>query len=103
MAENIMPSFFHMRARLPQVGRTNQVLGASPQMTAVLKTYASGGALYSLAATEGVPLVMLRAGAIVEHDKDLVDRIDQEDEPFDGYSDKNKEVPYVLEEHKLFE
>ena len=37
------PKFFHMRARLPVVGRTNQMLAASRHMNVVLKTYASGG------------------------------------------------------------
>jgi mannose-6-phosphate isomerase-like protein (cupin superfamily) len=37
------PSFFHARAQLPEQGRTNQVLGATPLMNVVLKTYASGG------------------------------------------------------------
>ncbi|MBI2768011.1 MAG: cupin domain-containing protein [Burkholderiales bacterium] len=43
MARSELPSFFHMRARLPTRGRTNQVLGASRYMNVVLKTYASGG------------------------------------------------------------
>ena len=42
-AENRGPSFFPIRAKLPRVGRTNQVLGASRQISVVLKTYASGG------------------------------------------------------------
>ena len=37
------PKFFHMRARLPMVGRTNQMLAASRYMNVVLKTYATGG------------------------------------------------------------
>jgi mannose-6-phosphate isomerase-like protein (cupin superfamily) len=43
MAQRKVPSFFHIRARLPKQGRTNQVLGASTHMNVVLKTYASGG------------------------------------------------------------
>lgn len=42
-AKSHVPSFFHLRARLPTQGRTNQVLGASSRMNVVLKTYASGG------------------------------------------------------------
>jgi mannose-6-phosphate isomerase-like protein (cupin superfamily) len=37
------PTFFHLRAQLPEQGRTNIVLGATPLMSVVLKTYASGG------------------------------------------------------------
>ncbi|WP_234729441.1 cupin domain-containing protein [Acidocella facilis] len=37
------PSFFHVRAQLPEQGRTNIVLGATPLMSVVLKTYSSGG------------------------------------------------------------
>ena len=37
------PKFFHLRARLPVKGRTNQVLSASRHLNVVLKTYASGG------------------------------------------------------------
>lgn len=37
------PSFFHLRAQLPDQGRTNQILAASDRMSVVLKTYASGG------------------------------------------------------------
>lgn len=43
MAKRKTPSFFHIRAKLPRQGRTNQVLGASTYMNVVLKTYASGG------------------------------------------------------------
>ncbi|MDB5875046.1 MAG: cupin [Ramlibacter sp.] len=37
------PSFFHLRAQLPKQGRTNDVLAATPNMSVVLKTYATGG------------------------------------------------------------
>lgn len=37
------PTVFQMRAQLPRQGRTNIVLGATPTMSVVLKTYASGG------------------------------------------------------------
>lgn len=146
MAERKTPSFFHIRARLPKQGRTNQVLGASPYMNVVLKTYASGGeneihahtnedhvfvvlqggatffgprgetkdvekhdcvlvpagALYSFHAHEEEPLVMLRVGAAIDPSTDILARIDEHGAPFDGYSEKNKEVAVVLDD-KLFE
>lgn len=43
LSANTAPTFVHMRARLPVQGRTNQMLAATPNMTLVLKTYASGG------------------------------------------------------------
>lgn len=42
-AKTTGPSFLHMHAQLPSVGRTNIVLGATPTMSVVLKTYATGG------------------------------------------------------------
>jgi mannose-6-phosphate isomerase-like protein (cupin superfamily) len=148
MAESNLPSFFHIRAKLPKEGRTNQVLGASRNMNVVLKTYASGGenelhahsnedhvfvvmqgkavfygprgekrevgrndcvllpafSLYWFHAKEDAePLVMLRIGAALDPDKDVLARIDEEGRPFDGYSEKNKEVAYVLDEDRIFE
>jgi mannose-6-phosphate isomerase-like protein (cupin superfamily) len=140
MSKRTTPSFFHVRAHLPKQGRTNQVLGASPYMNVVLKTYASGGeneihahtnedhvfvvmqggatffgprgetrsvsrndcvlvpagALYSFQADEGEPLVMLRVGAAIDPSTDVLARVDEHGEPFDGYSEKNKEVAVVL-------
>ena len=43
LAARKTPSFFHLRAQLPESGRTNQVFGASSHMSVVLKTYAKGG------------------------------------------------------------
>lgn len=148
MARNTKPSFFHMRARLPKQGRTNQVLSASRYMNVVLKTYASGGenelhahtnedhlfvilqgaatfygprgesrvvakndcvlmpagAYYCFHAKEDCePLVMLRVGAALDPDADILARVDGEGKPFDGYSEKNKEVPLVLHEDRWFE
>ncbi|WP_321794889.1 cupin domain-containing protein [Caballeronia sp. J97] len=147
MAEKKTPSFFHIRARLPLQGRTNQVLGASPYMNVVLKTYASGGeneihahtnedhvfvvlqggatffgprgeersvqkndcvlvpsgALYSFHANEGEPLVMLRVGAAIDPTQDVLARVDEHGQPFDGYSEKNKEVEVVLDDASIFE
>ncbi|CAH2894413.1 MAG: hypothetical protein PCALPYG08_0946 [uncultured Paraburkholderia sp.] len=147
MAKRKTPSFFHIRAKLPRQGRTNQVLGASTYMNVVLKTYASGGeneihahtnedhvfvvlqggatffgprgetkrvvrndcvlvpagALYSFHADEGEPLVMLRVGAAIDPASDILARVDEHGEPFDGYSEKNKEVPFVLDESRTFE
>jgi mannose-6-phosphate isomerase-like protein (cupin superfamily) len=147
MAKRKVPSFFHIRARLPKQGRTNQVLGASTHMNVVLKTYASGGenelhahsnedhvfvvlqggasffgpkgerrdvskndcvlvpagAFYWFQAFEEEPLVMLRIGAALDPAQDVLARIDLDGNPFDGYSEKNKEVPIILEEDKWFE
>jgi len=147
MAQKTTPCFFHIRAKLPKAGRTNQVLGASKYMNVVLKTYASGGeneihahtnedhlfvvllggaiffgpndetkevaqndcvlvpsgAFYRFIAKEGEPLVMLRVGAAVDPDADILARIDIDNQPFDGYSEKNKEVPYELHDDRWFE
>nr|WP_315594199.1 cupin domain-containing protein [uncultured Cupriavidus sp.] len=147
MAQRKTPSFFHIRARLPKQGRTNQVLGASPYMNVVLKTYASGGeneihahtnedhvfvvlqggatffgprgetknvgkldcvlvpagAFYSFHANEGEPLVMLRVGAAIDPSSDVLARVDEHGNPFDGYSEKNREVPIILDEQRWFE
>lgn len=147
MAQSKVPSFFHVRGKLPKQGRTNSVLGASRYMNVVLKTYASGGeneihahsnedhlfvvmqgeatfhgprgetrdvarndcvlvpsgAFYWFLAKEGEPLVMLRVGAAIDPDADILARIDMEGKPFDGYSEKNKEVPYVLDDERWFE
>jgi mannose-6-phosphate isomerase-like protein (cupin superfamily) len=61
------------------------------------------GALYSFTATEGEPLVLLRVGAIIDVAKDVMDRIDREGAPIDGFSERNKEVPVVLHEGRWFE
>lgn len=147
MAKKTTPSFFPIRAKLPKVGRTNQVLGASRYMNVVLKTYASGGeneihahtnedhvfvvlqggavfygpndekrevgknecvlvpsgAFYRFIAKEDEPLVMLRVGAAIDPDGDILARIDMDNQPFDGYSEKNKEVPYELHDDRWFE
>jgi mannose-6-phosphate isomerase-like protein (cupin superfamily) len=123
MAQRKVPSFFHIRARLPKQGRTNQVLGASTHVFVVLQGGASfygpkgerrdvkkndcvlvpAGAFYWFQADESEPLVMLRIGATLDAAKDVLARIDLEGNPFDGYSEKNKEVPIVLEEDKWFE
>ena len=147
MALSKVPSFFHIRAKLPRKGRTNQVLGASRHMNVVLKTYASGGeneihahsnedhvfvvlqggatfygprnetrevakndcvlvpsgAYYWFQAKEEEPLVMLRIGAAIDPDGDILARVDLEGNPFNGYSEKNKEVPYELDDNKWFE
>ncbi len=147
LAKSHVPSFFHIRARLPKQGRTNQVLGASTCMNVVLKTYASGGenelhahanedhlfvvlqggarfygprdetrdvakhdcvlipagAFYWFHATSEEPLVMLRVGAALDVNQDVLARVDIEGKPFGGYSAENKEVPLVLDEHRIFE
>ena len=147
MATRKTPSFFHIRARLPRQGRTNQVLGASPCMNVVVKTYAGGGeneihahtnedyvfvvlqggaifhgprgetrrvgrndcvlipagAFYSFQADETEPLVMLRVGAARDPGADVLARVDDQGQPFDGYSERNREVPVVLDETRVFE
>lgn len=142
------PSFFHLRAKLPKQGRTNQVLGASRHMNVVLKTYASGGenelhahsnedhvfvvlqggatfygpkgetrevgrndcvllpanTFYWFQAREDLePLVMLRVGAHIYPEGDVLARIGPDGAPFDGYSERNKEVPVVLDDERIFE
>lgn len=147
MAKRKTPSFFHIRTRLPQQGRTNQVLGASPYMNVVLKTYAGGGeneihahtnedhvfvvlqggatffgprgetrrvgrndcvlvpagAFYSFQADETEPLVMLRVGAAIDPAADVLARVDEQGKPFDGYSERNKEVAAILSDTRIFE
>lgn len=148
MAQSKLPSFFHLRAKLPKEGRTNQVLGATKHMNVVLKTYASGGenelhahsnedhvfvvmqgqavfygprgekrevskndcvllpanSFYWFHAKEDAEsLVLLRIGAALDPESDVLARIDPEGRPFDGYSEKNKETPYVLHEDRIFE
>ncbi len=147
MSKRKTPSFFHIRARLPRQGRTNQVLGASPYMNVVLKTYAGGGeneihahtnedhvfvvlqggatflgprgetrrvgrndcvlvpagAFYSFQADETEPLVMLRVGAAIDRAGDALARVDERGQPFDGYSERNKEVPAILHDALIYE
>lgn len=147
MATKKVPSFFHIRARLPKQGRTNQVLAASSHMNVVLKTYASGGenelhahsnedhvfvvlqgsatffgpggeerkvdrndcvllpagAFYRFQSGDAEPLVLLRIGAAHDPQQDILARIGLDGLPFDGYSERNNEVPVVLEEDKWFE
>lgn len=141
------PQFFHIRARLPSKGRTNQVIGASRHMNVVLKTYATGGenelhahttedhlfvvlqgaavfhgpkgesrrvarndcvllpagTFYRFNAEEEEPLVLLRIGAVGDPDADFLARIDEDGQPFGGYTEKNKEVPWVLHPTAMFE
>ena len=52
---------------------------------------------------DGEELVMLRIGAHIDPDSDVLARIDLEGKPFDGYSEKNKEVPVVLYEDRIYE
>lgn len=140
------PAFFRMAQRLPEQGRTNAVLAATPLLNVVLKTYASGGenelhahtnedhvfvvlqgaatfygprgeekvvrthegavlprgVLYRFVAHEGEPLVLLRIGAVIDAAGDPLARVDDQGQPFDGYSEANKEVPCVLSETRWF-
>ena len=59
-------------------------------------------AFYRFHALEEEPLVMLRIGAAIDPAKDVLARIDLDGAPFDGHSEKNKEVPLILEEDKWF-
>ena len=61
------------------------------------------GSFYSFQAHEAEPLVMLRIGAAVDPKQDVLARIGVDGEPFDGYSEKNKEVPVILDENRWFE
>jgi len=61
------------------------------------------GAFYWFQAEANEPLVMLRIGAAVNPDTDVLARVDPDGMPFDGYSEKNKEVAYRLHEDQWFE
>lgn len=61
------------------------------------------GAFYRFTAKEEEPLVMLRVGAALDPEADILARIDIDNQPFDGYSEKNKEVPYELHDDRWFE
>lgn len=54
------------------------------------------GVLYRFIAHEGEPLVLLRVGAVHDLASDPLARVDEDGEPFDGYSEANKEVPCIL-------
>lgn len=143
LASNAAPSFVHVCAQLPEQGRTNQILAATPNLSVVLKTYASGGenalhahpnedhlflilqgsavfhgpagesrevhkndivvlprnSLYWFAAREGgEALVLLRIGAALDPEQDVLARINAKGEPFDGKDEANKPMPLVLGE-----
>ena len=63
----------------------------------------SGTFYWFHAKEDGEELVMLRIGAHIDPDSDVLARIDLEGRPFDGYSEKNKEVPVVLHKDRIFE
>lgn len=60
------------------------------------------GVLYRFIAHEEEPLVLLRIGAVIDAEQDPLARIDEKGEPFDGYSEANKEVPCILSEQMWF-
>jgi mannose-6-phosphate isomerase-like protein (cupin superfamily) len=60
------------------------------------------GVVYRFTAHEGEPLVLLRVGAVIDAGSDPLARIDEHGQPFDGYSEKNKEVPAVLSTTAFF-
>lgn len=61
------------------------------------------GVVYRFTAHEEEPLVLLRVGAVIDPASDPLARIDEEGQPFDGYSERNKEVAPVLSETRWFE
>ncbi len=61
------------------------------------------GSFYWFQADEDEPLVMLRIGAALNPNEDVLARIDPDGAPFDGYSEKNKELPVILHNDKWFE
>lgn len=54
------------------------------------------GSFYCFTANAGEPLVLLRIGAGIDPDADLLARIGHDGQPLDGYSEGNKESGYVL-------
>lgn len=65
LSDKTTPSFFPIRTQLPKKGRTNQILGATPSMNVVLKTYASGGENELHAhSNEDHVFVVLQGGAV---------------------------------------
>lgn len=60
------------------------------------------GVLYRFIAHEDEPLVLLRVGAVHDPACDPLARIDPEGQPFDGYSERNKEIPCVLSATQWF-
>ncbi len=61
------------------------------------------GSLYRFIAHEAEPLVLLRVGAAIDPDGDLLARIDADGKPMDGYSKANLDTGYVLHENRWFE
>ena len=60
--------------------------------------------LYRFHAKEhGEPLVMLRVGCALDPDQYVLARVDADGRAFDGYSERNKEVQYVMHEDKIFD
>jgi mannose-6-phosphate isomerase-like protein (cupin superfamily) len=83
-------TFFGPRGETKSVGKFDCVL-------------VPAGALYSFHANEDEPLVMLRVGAAIDPSSDVLARVDELGHPFDGYSEKNKEVAVVLDDENWFE
>ncbi len=61
------------------------------------------GSLYRFTAHEEEPLVLLRVGAAIDPDTDLLARVDAQGKAMDGYSKENFETGYVLHEDRWFE
>lgn len=60
------------------------------------------GVLYRFIAHEEEPLVLLRVGAVHDQEADPLARIDEHGAPFDGYSERNKEISCVLSDNDWF-
>jgi mannose-6-phosphate isomerase-like protein (cupin superfamily) len=60
------------------------------------------GTLYWFKAIGEIPLVMLRIGAATDLEADPLARVDEHGNPFDGYSQANKQVDVQMHEPPLF-
>lgn len=60
------------------------------------------GVLYRFIAHEEEPLVLLRVGAVHDLQADPLARVDPQGQSFDGYSERNKEIPSVLSADRWF-
>ena len=61
------------------------------------------GSFYWFKTVSQEPLVMLRVGACVDPNEDIMGRINIDGEPMAGDSPENKEVPLILHQDRWFE
>jgi mannose-6-phosphate isomerase-like protein (cupin superfamily) len=61
------------------------------------------GAFYWFKTVSEEPLVMLRVGAVVDANEDIMGRVNIKGEAMAGDSPENKEVPLILHQDKWFE